>query len=336
MMGSVPSGSPEARFGSVRATDLIEVTDDLDRLRDGGRWAVAVSFEGRIVLARFRDWRRVEAQGSAWSAPVGEWTSSLDEPSYTAGVRAIQDHIAAGWVYQVNLCRVLSAPTKATGLAGLFDRLAVMEAQFGGLLELPEHGVHIACASPERFLSRRGTEISSSPIKGTADHPDRFLPKDRSENIMIVDLVRNDLGRVARTGSVAVRQLLALEPYPGLYHLVSTVTADLGAATWSDLFTATFPPGSVSGAPKHSALEVIREIEPCDRQWYCGAFGWIDADEQRADLAVAIRTFWLAEGMLKFGTGAGITWGSDPGGEWQETQLKARRLIELAAPGSGG
>ncbi|MCU0279739.1 MAG: chorismate-binding protein, partial [Candidatus Nanopelagicales bacterium] len=157
-----------------------------------------------------------------------------------------------------------------------------------------------------------------------------------AENIMIVDLVRNDLGRVARTGSVAVRQLLAVEPYPGLYHLVSTVTADLDGVTWPPIFDATFPPGSVSGAPKHSALSVIRQIEPCERQWYCGAFGWVDADEQRADLAVAIRTFWLSEGMLKFGTGAGITWGSNPAGEWRETQLKAQRLIEIAAPGSGG
>jgi para-aminobenzoate synthetase component 1 len=314
----------------------MEVTSDLDRLQDGGRWAVAVGFEGQTVLARFRDWRRVQMPEDPWPALRGRWNTSMDEAAYTAGVRAVQEHIATGWVYQVNLCRILSVPCEAAGLTGLYDRLKVMEATFGGLLELPDHGVHIASASPERFLSRRGTMISSSPIKGTADHPDRFLPKDRAENIMIVDLVRNDLGRVARTGSVAVRQLLAVEPYPGLYHLVSTVTADLDGVTWPPIFDATFPPGSVSGAPKHSALSVIRQIEPCERQWYCGAFGWVDADEQRADLAVAIRTFWLSEGMLKFGTGAGITWGSDPAGEWRETQLKAQRLIEIAAPGSGG
>jgi para-aminobenzoate synthetase component 1 len=176
--------------------------------------------------------------------------------------------------------------------------------------------------------------VWSSPIKGTADSPDGFLDKDRAENVMIVDLVRNDLGRVARVGSVAVEGLIGIEAYPGLHHLVSTVAADCGQSSWQEIVDATFPPGSVSGAPKVSALEVIAELEPCARQWYCGAFGWIDADARRAELAVAIRTFWLDEGRLKFGTGAGITWGSDPAGEWQETELKARRLIGLASADS--
>lgn len=311
------------------ATELQEVTDDPAALT-AGKWAVAVGFEGRTVLARFARWEAENRPGSAWRPELGQWSTSLDREQYEAGVRTIQQHIGTGWVYQVNLCRVLSAQCDATDLSGLHDRLSVMNGSFAGLLELPEHGVHIASASPERFLSKRGDRIYSSPIKGTADHPMRFLAKDRSENIMIVDLVRNDLGRVARTGSVAVEQLLAVEPYPGLYHLVSTVSADVAGRSWADLFDATFPPGSVSGAPKHSALSVIAEVEPVPRQWYCGAFGWIDVDAGRADLAVAIRTFWLDDGMLKFGTGAGITWGSDPAGEWRETQLKAQRLIALA------
>jgi para-aminobenzoate synthetase component 1 len=295
-----------------------------------GRWAVAIGFEGRTVLARFRDWLVAAPAPAAWEPVHGPWASSLDRAGYEAGVRAVQEEIARGWVYQVNLCRVLRTACPAAGLAGLADRLAVMRAPFAGALELPEHDVHIACASPERYLSRRGSHLVSSPIKGTAATADGFLPKDRAENVMIVDLVRNDLGVVARTGSVVVDSLLAVEPYPGLYHLVSTVSADTDAG-WPQILAATFPPGSVSGAPKHSALEVIGRLEPVPRQWYCGAFGWIDVERGTAELAVAIRTFWLEAGDLCFGTGAGITWGSDPAGEWQETELKASRLIALAS-----
>lgn len=325
----MPRLQPYARFGEVLATGLADVSADLRDLRSG-RWAVAIGFEGRTVLARFRDWAQVRAPEMSWQPVTAAWSSSLDEHAYQEAVRTIQDHIGTGWVYQVNLCRVLGTPCDAVSLAGLHQRLAVMGAGFGGVLELPEHGVHIASASPERFLSQRGRILESSPIKGTAATPDGFLSKDHAENVMIVDLVRNDLGRVARTGSVVVKSLLNVEPYPGLHHLVSTVTADVDA-DWSDILAATFPPGSVSGAPKHSALDVITHVEPCPRDWYCGAFGWIDVDRRRAELAVAIRTFWLDDGLLKFGTGAGITWGSDPAGEWQETQLKAQRLVALAS-----
>lgn len=332
----MPSVAACARFPGVRAHDLVEVSDDLSRLEQGGRWAVALGFEGAVVLARFRKWDPEPAPGNrTWPGITGPWRTSLSRADYEQRVRVVQEHIARGWVYQVNVCRVLSAECDASGLEGLYGRLRVMDGAFSGLLQLPDHGVHIASASPERFLTRVGGMVSSSPIKGTADHPDRFLTKDRSENIMIVDLVRNDLGRVARTGSVGVPQLLAVEPYPGLYHLVSTINCDVSDHPWSDIIGATFPPGSVSGAPKSSALEVIAEVEPVPRQWYCGAFGWIDADARRAELGVAIRTFWLDSGMLKFGTGAGITWGSDPAGEWRETQLKAERLIAIAQTVAG-
>lgn len=321
---------PCAFFPGVSARDLAEVSDDPAVLSGGGRWAVAIGFEGETALARFRDWSDEPAPAVAWQGVSGPWRTSLSRDQYQAGVRQVQAHIGRGWVYQVNLCRILSARCDESNLLGLYARLAAMEGTFAGYLHLPDHGVEIASASPERFLSRAGTAIWSSPIKGTADHPDRFLAKDRAENIMIVDLVRNDLGRVATTGSVGVRQLLAVEPYPGLYHLVSTVTADVGERTWQEILAATMPPGSVSGAPKLAALEVISELEPVARHWYCGAFGWIDADTGTSELGVAIRTFWHRDGELRFGTGAGITWGSDPAGEWQETVLKAQRLIGIA------
>jgi para-aminobenzoate synthetase component 1 len=149
---------------------------------------------------------------------------------------------------------------------------------------------------------------------------------------MIVDLVRNDLGRVCDFGTVDVPALLSVEPHPGLFHLVSTVEGRLrDDVGWPELLDATFPPGSVTGAPKLSALDHIRRLEPVPRGLYCGGIGWVDADRAVGELNVAIRTFWASDGLLHFGTGGGITWGSTPAGEWEETELKARRLLQVAS-----
>jgi len=200
------------------------------------------------------------------------------------------------------------------------------------VVHLPAHGIDVASASPERFLKRRGRQVWSSPIKGTASRPDGFLAKDRAENVMIVDLVRNDLGRVCEYGTVDVPALLSVEPHPGLFHLVSTVDGRLrDDVGWPELLDATFPPGSVTGAPKLAAIDHIRRLEPVPRGPYCGAIGWVDADRAVGELNVAIRTFWAEEGQLHFGTGGGITWGSTPRGEWDETELKARRLLRVAS-----
>ena len=149
---------------------------------------------------------------------------------------------------------------------------------------------------------------------------------------MIVDLVRNDLGRVCEWGSVTVDALCRVETHPGLVHLVSTVSGRLRPGVgWADVFEATFPPGSVTGAPKLAALDHIAQLEPVSRGVYCGAVGFVDADADVGDLNVAIRTFWIDGDRLRFGTGAGITWDSDPVAEWEETELKARRLLAVAA-----
>jgi para-aminobenzoate synthetase component 1 len=146
--------------------------------------------------------------------------------------------------------------------------------------------------------------------------------------------VRNDLGRVCEWGSVEVPSLCAVEPHPGLVHLVSTVEGRLRHGLgWADAVAATFPPGSVTGAPKIAALEHIAALEPRSRGVYCGAVGWVDADRRRGALNVAIRTFWFEGDEICFGTGGGITWDSDPTGEWEETELKARRLLRVAANG---
>jgi para-aminobenzoate synthetase component 1 len=258
--------------------------------------------------------------------------TSLEGNEFEDGVRMIRDLIAAGEVYQVNLCRVLRAPVaRDADIAALGAALAEGNpAPYAAVVRVG--GVEVASASPELFLRRDGDRVRSRPIKGTAAQPDAFLPKDRAENVMIVDLVRNDLGRVCDFGTVAVSELCAVEPHPGLYHLVSTVEGRLRAgAGWPDVLTATFPPGSVTGAPKLAALSVIAKLEPVSRGPYCGAIGWVDADRKCGELNVGIRTFWREGGHLHFGTGGAITWDSTPAGEWAETELKARRLLAVAS-----
>ena len=153
---------------------------------------------------------------------------------------------------------------------------------------------------------------------------------------MITDLVRNDLGRISRPGSVTVTELLQRQEHPGLAHLVSTVQARIAPTTgWGDILAATLPPGSVTGAPKIRAQQIISELEPIPRGPYCGAIGYVDADTGHAQLAVGIRTFFTRHDpqgrrYLHFGTGAGITYASDPAAEWAETELKAARLIALS------
>jgi para-aminobenzoate synthetase component 1 len=335
--------TPMARFGAFVASDLQDVTSDTKALDSGGFWVVAAGFEGRTVCARFGDVRTGPGQARRpWRGPaVSEWISSLDRDGYVAGVRRIRRCIAAGEVYQANLCRILSAPLPDPDTADIDALGAVLArgnpAPYAGTIRLPGHGVEIATASPELYLRRSGTMVESGPIKGTGRTAGDLLPKDHAENVMIVDLVRNDLGRVCAAGSVTVPELCAVEKHPGLFHLVSTVRGELaGKAGWAELLAATFPPGSVTGAPKSSALRIIDELETAPRGPYCGGIGWVDADRGTGELAVGIRTFWIdredpAGPALRFGTGAGITWDSVPEREWQETELKAARLLEVAS-----
>ena len=318
-------------------TGLADVTRDATAL-DGGRgtWAVVTSFEGDVVCARFADVRPATPwPGAPWRGPSrDEWRSSLDEAAFKKGVETIREAIACGDVYQVNLCRVLRAPAPHdSDVAALGAALAEGNpAPFSAVVRLPEQDVHVASASPERFLRRDGDVVMSQPIKGTAATIDGFLAKDYAENVMIVDLVRNDLGRACEFGSVDVPALCAIEPHPGLFHLVSTVQGRLRPGCgWTDVLAATFPPGSVTGAPKLAALDIIRDLEPVPRGPYCGAIGWVDAARNVGDLNVGIRTFWLDDGEICFGTGGGITWDSTPDGEWEETELKARRLLSVAS-----
>jgi para-aminobenzoate synthetase component I len=338
-----PALPPAAYLGGRLATGLRDVTSDPAALDRGGFWAVVGTFEGKFTCARFDTVRPAPPPPPAalWRGPRPDaWRSSLDEAGYRSAVAEVRERIAAGDVYQANVCRVLSAPLPdpAADIAGLGALLARDNpAPYAGVVRLPAHDVHVATASPELFLRRDGRTVTSGPIKGTGRTERDLLPKDRAENVMIVDLVRNDLGRVCEPGTVTVPALCAVEHHPGLVHLVSTVRGRLRTgAGWPELLAATFPPGSVTGAPKSSALRIIAALEPSPRGPYCGAVGWVDADRGMGELAVGIRTFWLDGDRLCFGTGAGITWGSDPAGEWAETELKAARLLSVAAGGAAG
>jgi para-aminobenzoate synthetase component 1 len=328
-----------AWLGGRLATRCADVTDDPAALDGDGFWAVVATFEGRLTCVRFDDVRAsaLPPAGAPWPVLAGRWSSSLDERAYVAACVEVRRRIAEGVVYQVNVCRVMEheLPVGADTLA-LAAILAVGNpAPYAGVVRVPSREVDVVTASPELFLSRDGDVVESSPIKGTARTAEELLPKDRDENVMIVDLVRNDLARACDPGSIEVPVLLRVEQHPGLVHLVSTVRGRLReGAGWADLMGAAFPPGSVSGAPKSTALQAIHDLEPAVRGPYCGAVGWVDADRRQGELAVGIRTFWTAGAdrrVIRFGTGAGITWGSDPQAEWEETQLKAARLVGLAS-----
>ena len=310
------------------ATDCVEISNDPTCLDRAGFWAVVNTFEGKWICARFANVIDSPLPISNWQGVSTVWQSSQSQEHFESNVDLIKQRIAQGDIYQVNLCRVLTADSDQS-LLGLAAKLQQANpAPFASYLKLP--GIEIASASPELFLERKGEVIKTTPIKGTSKI-DNFGDKDRAENVMIVDLMRNDFGAICEPGSVDVPRLLASESHPGLFHLVSDVTGRLQKGlNWNQILSSLLPAGSISGAPKSSALKVISEIEKMGRGPYCGVIGWIDNDQ--ALLSVGIRIFWsVADGKINFGTGAGITWQSDPNSEWEETELKAKRLIAIAS-----
>lgn len=309
-------------------------------------------FDARLVVER--DGARLEGRGpgrdllerALADAPahpppgppaLAGWRSSLGRRDFEAGVRAVVELVRAGECYQVNLTRRLSCDRPAD-TAALHAALAERNpAPHAATVHLPSLDLAVVSASPERFLRRDGRSVETRPIKGTGADPRALAAsaKDRAENVMIVDLARNDLGRVCEYGSVAVPGLCEVEAHPGLHHLVSTVRGALRpSTTTAELLAATFPPASVTGAPKPRVLQAIEDLEPVGRGVYCGAVGWIDADRGALDLNVAIRTFTVAAGRTTFGVGGGIVADSDPAAEWAETELKAARLLETAGQGA--
>lgn len=319
---------PQFWMGGVLAWDLVQVSDDPACLADGGFWAISTTYEGDFRAAKFASISTAEFPPSSSKPEVsGQWESDTSQSEYMQYVEKIRDEIANGGVYQVNACRRLSIKSNARLDLAFANILAANPAPFASYLKYGD--IEIASASPELFLTRNGDEIKTSPIKGTKrSATEKFGTKDRAENVMIVDLMRNDLGQICIPGSIAVPDLLRDEEHPGLSHLVSDVTGKLREGiSWSEIFAALLPAGSISGAPKSAAKRIIVENEQTPRSTYCGVMGWVHGDQ--AVLSVAIRTFWREALFIHFGTGAGITWNSDAQAEWEETQLKAERLISI-------
>ena len=315
-------------MGGRFATDLVEISHDPSCLDDGDFWAMSTTFEGAFTAAKFATVVEADFPDATWSPITSQWHSVPNEKEYIGYVERIRELIAQGWVYQVNACRRITTEDSNANLRGLFvGILNNNPAPWASYLEIPN--LNIASASPELFLQRLGSRVKTSPIKGTQLlGSSEFGVKDQSENIMIVDLMRNDLGMICQSGTVEVSRLLYSQDHPGLQHLVSDVEGDLlTGISWSAIFDSISPPGSVSGAPKSSAVSVIAEHEK-PRGPYCGILGWVQGDQ--AQLSVAIRIFWKDEN-IHFGTGAGITFSSQSQAEWDETELKASRLIKIAA-----
>jgi para-aminobenzoate synthetase component I len=316
--------------------------------RTGAAWLAGRALDGdgarldrRLAEVRERIRRprpttpATDAELAAEPEPL-EFKSSLDRAAYEAGVERIRELIARGDIYQANLTRRLSAPFRGDPWP-FYRRLRTGDPSlFSAYLDLGR-GQAILSASPEPFLSvDRSGVVASDPIKGTRPRgrtreEDRALAaellasaKDRAENVMIVDVLRNDLGRVCVAGSVRVPRLCRLERTAAVQHLVSTVTGQLAPGRDGfDLLGASFPGGSITGAPKIRAMEILEDLEPVRRGPYTGALGWWGPDGAMAT-SILIRTFVADGRRLTLHVGGGITYRSDPAEEWDETVAKAR------------
>jgi para-aminobenzoate synthetase component 1 len=278
--------------------------------------------------------RPLAAPRGAGDFRIGEWTRTWREDEYTASIAAVQAAIEKGDVYQVNLVQHLFAPFEGDpeGLAAVLQPLRPLHPW-----PLAGDGWTIVSASPELFLARRGDRVWTKPIKGTrplgASEDLHESPKDAAEHVMIVDLERNDLSRVCEPGSVRWPNLMAEHELAGVAHLVTTVEGRLRPEVGlAELLEATFPGGSVTGAPKISAIDHIAALEPVGRGASMGALGrvWPNGD---LELALTIRTFAVAEGRVHLWVGGGIVWDSDPREEIEESWVKARPLLAaIGAP----
>ena len=268
-------------------------------------------------------------------------SSNFTRTSYIAAVESIHAMIAAGDCYQVNLSQQITAPCVRPAEAMFRETLQANPAPMMALVNAG--AFQLISTSPERLVQRRDTQLISRPIKGT--RPRGTTPeddarlraalldseKDNAELAMIVDLVRNDLGRVASPGSVTVAEPRAVESYANVHHLLATVTARIPPATsWIDLLRAVFPGGSVTGCPKRQAMRVIEQLEGVRRGFYCGSIGYIAANGD-GDWNIAIRTMTKIGDQTVFNLGGGVVYDSDPALEYEETLAKVQTIFSLLA-----
>ena len=309
-------------------------------------WAVVVDHqERRCWLAgdadALREWQALTAQ----SMPPGEFLvtdaprSDLSEARYAQAFARVQHYLREGDCYQVNLAQRFCAPARGDAFALYASLRRENPAPFAAWLNFPFG--QVLSASPERFLRVQGRQVETKPIKGTrprladaqADRAQaealRASPKDRAENLMIVDLLRNDLGKSCSPGSVQVPRLFAVESFATVHHLVSTVQGALAPEHDAiDLLRGCFPGGSITGAPKRRAMEIIEELEPHRRGVYCGAIGYIGFDGNM-DSNIAIRTLVHGAGQVCFAAGGGIVTDSTAAEEYQESLDKAAALLRV-------
>jgi len=360
------------RFESHTFTHRIdEVADVLQSVEDAtrtGQWAYgfiaydaaagldpalpAVSTEARerdgsaLPLVGFRlappPLRSTELVARREAYHAGPWTHHWTQEAYATAFAHVKSAIAEGRTYQCNLTTTLTAPFAGDPLSFYADLAHAQSSRYCAYLEIDNHV--IASASPELFFEWVGDTLRAKPMKGTAvrgrnNVDDRALlralldsPKERAENIIIVDLLRNDLAKIAAVGSVRVEALLTPEAYPTVWQLTSEITAEaLPETGLIDVLRAMFPCGSVTGAPKAETMHIIQEVEARRRGIYCGAIGWVapPAEPARARFNVAIRTAHidLSRGACQYGVGSGITWSSETAAEFAELRAKRQILV---------
>ncbi|MDX5406889.1 MAG: aminodeoxychorismate synthase component I [Chromatiaceae bacterium] len=269
------------------------------------------------------------------------WQANMDKHGYVSRFNQVQQYLLSGDCYQINLTQRFSAQYQGNEWQAYLQLRDKNAAPFSAFIRLPQGAV--LSISPERFLQLHSGKVETKPIKGTrprgicpltdeveADNL-RHSAKDRAENVMIVDLLRNDLGKVCLPGSVAVPQLFAIESFPAVHHLVSTVTGELSPEySACDLLRGAFPGGSITGAPKVRAMEIIEQLEPQRRSVYCGAIGYINSNGDM-DTNIAIRTLICSEGQIHCQAGGGIVADSDADSEYQETLDKVNKILPVLA-----
>jgi len=287
--------------------------------------------------SHYRPYSRSTVSAESTEATAARLRSTFSPQEYIRTVETVREYIAAGDIFQVNLSQRFEADMTTTPYQ-LYERLRhINPAPFAAYLNFDE--VKVVSASPERFLKVSGDRVETRPMKGTRPRgayteEDEALAKelldsvkDRAENVMIVDLERNDLGKVCRFGTVKVDELWTLEKYATVFQLTSTVEGRLRQGyNRIDLLKACFPGGSITGAPKVRSMEIIDELEPTRRSVYTGALGYLSFDGEM-DLSIAIRTILVKDGRAYFQVGGGIIYDSNPVAEYEETMDKAKALF---------
>ncbi|MFA5878782.1 MAG: aminodeoxychorismate synthase component I, partial [Candidatus Margulisiibacteriota bacterium] len=309
------------------------------------KYFVFIDFDGKIK--HDSDWQLFNSQilnlaaGQAEFKVTTQPQSNFTKEAYLKAIEKAKRYIFEGDIYQVNLSHQIRCKYQGSSFEAYQKLRAISPAPFSVFLSVEYAGqkAAILSSSPERFIKKKGSQIITQPIKGTIhrginDKDDKKQGrslfrslKNRAELLMIIDLERNDLGRIAKAASVKVKKLMEVQKFKYLFHLVSTITAKLPKKiTFGQIFAAMFPGGSITGAPKIRAMEIIKELETVERNVYTGALGYFGFN-QDFDFNIAIRTIYLAGDFLYFHVGGGIVADSDPESEWEETKVKAAGIL---------